>query len=370
MSNIQDEFQDSSVLQSIRLSRIIPPIIIGLAVVVWLMYRQLDMDELSKINWDFHIFFWIFMAVLMYIIRHLFYSWRMRIMTDNEFSWPKSMELIVLWEFASAVSPTSIGGSGVALFLLAQEKLSAAKTVSVVLYSMVIDTIFFVVSIPLLYMFLGPIMIRPGMESLSDLDGFGFTFLGVILFMAAYGSVFYYGLFVNPTSIKRLLLLFSRFTLLRRFKKDLRQTAMDVVDTSKEMQKKNYMFHAKAMIATAGAWVTRFLAINCIIIALISTTPMDFYNQFLIMARGETMHITTSFSPTPGGAGIAEYLFGGYYIDYVSEGIASLVALVWRIITYYSYLIGGAIIIPIWIREVMIRRRKEAQLKKAQPTDS
>ena len=42
-------------------------------------------------------------------------------MTDNEFSWPKSMELIVLWEFASAVSPTSIGGSGVALFLLAQE---------------------------------------------------------------------------------------------------------------------------------------------------------------------------------------------------------------------------------------------------------
>ena len=74
------------------------------------------------------------------------------------------------------------------------------------------------------------------------------------------------------------------------------------------------------------------------------------------------MHVTTAFSPTPGGAGVAEYLFGGYFIDYVSEGIASLVALIWRIITYYTYLIGGAIIIPIWIREVMNRRRQDASL--------
>lgn len=363
MNKVQDDIKDSSVLKSIRLSRIIPPILIGLVVVIWLMYRQLDMKELSNIVWDFHIFFWIFMAVFMYILRHFFYSWRMRIMTDNEFSWPKSIELIVLWEFASAVSPTSIGGSGVALFMLAQEKLSSARTVSVVLYSMVIDTIFFVVSVPLFYLILGPIMIRPGMESLSDLDGFGYTFLGVILFMAAYGALFFYGLFINPTSIKRLLLFISRWSILRRFKDDLRKTAMDVVDTSKEMQKKSVGFHTKAMLATSGAWLTRFLAINCIIIALISTTPLDFYNQFVLMARGETMHVTTSFSPTPGGAGVAEYLFGGYYADYVSEGIASLVALVWRLITYYTYLIGGAIIIPVWIREVMNRRRKEARTK-------
>ena len=117
MSKLHDDLQDSTVLNSIRLSRIIPPILIGLAVVGWLMYKQLDINELYKINWDFHVFFWLVMAALMYIVRHMFYSWRMRIMTDGEFSWPKSMELIVLWEFASAVSPTSIGGSGVALFL-------------------------------------------------------------------------------------------------------------------------------------------------------------------------------------------------------------------------------------------------------------
>lgn len=345
-------------LDSIRISRIIPPMIIGLVVVGYMMYSQLDFEELSNINWSGSILFWVFMAAMMYVIRHMLYSWRMRIMTDNEFSWPKSIELIVLWEFASSVSPTSVGGSGVALFLLAQEKLSTAKTVSVVLYSMVIDTIFFVVSLPLLYLVLGAIMIRPGMSSLSDLDGFGYTFFGVILFMTIYGAVFFYGLFINPTTIKKLLLVMSRWRILKRFRLTLEQTAEDIVSTAEEMQKKTIAFHAKAIIATTGAWVFRFLAINCLILAFVVDTPFDFYNQLLILARAETMHVTTSFTPTPGGAGVAEYLFGGYFIDYLPEGIASLVALIWRVITYYSYLIGGAIIIPIWIREVMIRRKK------------
>lgn len=282
-------------------------------------------------------------------------------MTDKAFTFPKCMQLIVLWEFASAVSPTSIGGSGVALFLLAQEKLSAARTVSVVLYAMVIDTIFFVVSVPMLYLLLGPQMIRPEMKSLMDLDGFGYTFIGVLLFMTAYGAVFFYGLFINPKAIKRLFIFISRFPLFNRFKTDLRKTALDVVSTSKDIQKKDLWFHAKSMIATIGAWVTRFLAINCIIIAFVPDTSLDFINQWILYARGETMHITTAFSPTPGGAGIAELVFGGYYSDYISEGISSLAALIWRLITYYPYLIGGAIIIPFWIRGIMMTRQMEEQ---------
>jgi len=351
--------QNDSVLKSIRLTRIIPPMIIGLAVVGWMMYRQLDIEALSDISWSTSVLFWVCMAMFMYIIRHMFYSWRLRIMTDKEFSWPKSIELIVLWEFASAVSPTSVGGSGVALFLLAQEKLSTAKTVSIVLYSMVLDTLFFVLSVPLLYFALGAIMIRPEMNSFTDLDGFGYTFFGVILFMSIYGAIFFYGLFINPNSIRKILIFFSKWSMLKRFKEDLENVAADVVLTSQEMQAKSFMFHTKAFLATCGAWIFRFLVINCIILAFVKETPFDFYNQLLIMARAEAMHITTAFTPTPGGAGVAEYLFGGYYTDYVPKGIASLLALIWRIITYYSYLIGGAIIIPIWIREVMIRRSKK-----------
>jgi uncharacterized protein (TIRG00374 family) len=69
------------------------------------------------------------------------------------------------------------------------------------------------------------------------------------------------------------------------------------------------------------------------------------------------MHTIEAFSPTPGASGVAEYLFGGFFSDYIPKGISSLIALVWRLIGYYSYLIAGVIIIPIWFRQVSLKNR-------------
>jgi hypothetical protein len=281
-------------------------------------------------------------------------------MAQQSFSFWKCVELIVIWEFSSAVSPTSVGGSGVALILLAQEKVSGARTVAIVLYSMVIDTIYTLVSLPLLYFIVGPTLVRPGMKSLTDIDGYGFTFITVLIFMFVYGGVFFYGLFINPRAAKRLLILLSRIPFLKKFKNDLRNTAVSLVTAANDLRDQNWKFHARNMFYTMGAWTTRFLALNFIILAIVPETSLAPYDQFLIFSRGEAMYVITAFSPTPGGSGIAEYLFGGFYSDYIPEGIASLVALIWRLITYYPYLIAGAIVIPIWIRGV-IKNRKSQQ---------
>lgn len=350
------------VLNSISLSKIILPMVLGIAVVIFLLWRSFDRDEFAKISWDGHMLFWVFMAILCYVLRHLFYAYRLRVLADEEFSWSKSIELIFIWEFASAVSPTSIGGSAVALFLLAQEKISTAKTVAIVLYSVIIDTLFFVISMVVLYAVLGPIIIRPGMTSMNMIDGFGLVFLLVVLAMLAYSLIFFYGLFINPNQIKRLLLWISRWKILGKFKDSIRETAMDVVVSAKEMKSKSWKFHLKANIATAGAWIFRFLAINCIIISLVKGTSLEFWNQLLMYARGEVMYAVTAFSPTPGGAGIAEIVFGGYYSDFISKSLSLMAALLWRLITYYPYLLAGAIIIPNWIRKIANRKKKEKSL--------
>ena len=360
MSNPDKNFnieEGNSVMDSIRLSRILIPAIIGIGIVTYMMYNQLDMEEFARINWNGHLLFWLFMAVMMYVLRHLFYAARLRLMSDEVFGWKKSIQLIFIWEFASAVSPTSVGGSGVALFLLAQEKLSAGKTVSVVLYSMVLDTVFFIIALPLLYLALGATIIRPGMTSITDLDGFGYTFMTVLVIMTLYGLVFFYGLFMNPRSIYRILLFFSRRKMLSRFKDSLMKTAEDVIVTSKQLVQKPMSYHIKAMIHTTGAWVTRFVAISFIIVALVPDTGLDIFNQLTLLGRGASMHVVTAFTPTPGGSGVAEYLFGGFYSDYISEGISSLAALIWRLITYYPYLIAGVIIVPIWFSDIVKRKR-------------
>lgn len=342
-----------SILNDIKLSKIILPTIIGLSVVFYLMYTQLDIHQLTHIQHDSLTYFWIGLAIITYVIRHLFYAWRLRILTNNFFSWRKAIELIVIWEFSSAVSPTSVGGSGVALFFLSKEKLSGGKTVALVLYSIVVDTFYFLLSLPLFFLILGPIIIRPDMFSLGDVDGFGLTFILSLVGMLAYGLLFFYGIFINPRIVKRFLLLLSKIPFWKKLRDNLRKTAMDVITASEELKSKGWKFHFSVFFATSGAWITRFLVINFLILALVSNVHLSAYDNFLLLARGEVMHVITTFSPTPGGSGIAEYLFGGFFSDYIPKGISSLIALIWRLLTYYPYLIAGVIIIPIWIKEIM-----------------
>ena len=359
----ETEFQED-IVKSFQPSKIIVPILLGLGVVVFLIWKQFDLPEFQNINWSTYSLFWIFAAIFAYVLRHLFYSFRLSILTDWEFSLKKSVELIFIWEFASAVSPTSIGGSAVALFLLAQEKIKGAKAITAVMYSVIIDTLFFVISLPLLYFTIGPIIIRPEMHSIHDMNGYGFTFFGVWFFMLAYGMLMLYGL-IKPRIVRRLLVSLSKVFFLEKYKEDLVKVGRDIRDTAKEIKKKKLSYHFSVILCTFGAWVLRFLAVNFIIIAFIKSIPLDFYNQIIIYARNETMYAITQFSPTPGAAGVSELLFGGFFSDYIPKGVGSIVALIWRLITYYPYLILGVILVPNWLRKIMIARKRERELAKA-----
>jgi len=349
--------EEKSLLKSVSFGRLMIPVVLGLGVVFFLISRQLDLTELQRVRWDLATLWWLSMAIFMYVLRHLFYAYRLYYMTDKAFSFTKCIQLIVIWEFSSAISPTSVGGAGVAFLLLSQEKLPGEKTITVVLYSMVIDTIFILVLLPVLAVVFGAISVRPGAVYFADLDGYGVTLISVLFFMLVYGFVFFYGLFINPNATKRMLFLISSIPFLKRFKMDLRRTAVNMVTAAEVIKRKDYKFHAINFSLTAGAWTTRFMALNFIILALISGVDRTFLDQIYIFTRGISMYVITAFSPTPGGAGIAEYLFGGFFSDYIPESVGSLVALIWRLITYYPYLILGAIIIPIWIRGIIVKRR-------------
>ena len=140
-------------LKSISPARIALAVVIGLAVVVYMFIKEFNLEEFNKIQWNGHVFFWLGMAVVFMCTRHLSYMTRLRIVTDKFFSWKKCLELIVVWEFSSAVTPTSVGGSAVALFALSQEKLPAGRTTMLVLYTVILDTLFFLFFILLLFLY-------------------------------------------------------------------------------------------------------------------------------------------------------------------------------------------------------------------------
>ncbi len=364
-SSIREEFSDQQqeVLKSIRISRIIFPIILGIGVVGYLLWKQYDPEDFSQINWTTHMAMWIGLAVVLLIGRHLAYAIRLFILSEGEFKFKKCIELVFIWEFSSAVSPTSVGGSAVAVFVLAQEKLSTAKTTAIVLYSAVLDTVFFIVTLPILFFVFGPLIIRPHLTEIQLLDGWGYTFIVTYFFMALYGSFFFYSLFINPATLRRLLGGLTSLKVFKRFRKNAVKLSNDFIAASKEMKRQRWPYHLGGFLATATAWSFRFLLLNCLINAFVNI-PIEFWTQLALYSRLETMFVIMAFSPTPGGAGFAEIVFWGFLSDYVPQkGLALLIASIWRLLTYYLYLLAGAIIIPNWIRNI-INEQKQRRLER------
>ena len=365
---LAQEFSDEQqeVLQSIRGSRIVFPILIGVGVVFYLLYQQFDPAEFAKFSWTTHTTFWVGTSLALLIVRHIAYATRLRVLSRGVFSWRKCIELIFIWEFSSAVSPTSLGGSTVAFFVLAQEKLSTAKTAAIVLYTVILDTAFFVITLPVLFALFGTNMIRPGMTTLGDMDGWGYYFIFAYVLMLAYGSLFFYGLFRSPQQIRRLLVWITGFKWLRRWRTKAEALGTEMMLAGVELRHESIGFHVKAFLSTATAWSCRFLLLSCLIIAFFPDLSLDAFTQLGLYARLETMFVIVAFSPTPGGAGFVEVLFTNFLTDYVPNSTYStIIAFLWRLFTYYSYLLVGAFVVPNWLRRTINRRKAKRAAREA-----
>lgn len=344
-----DHVDAGKALKSLRLSRIILPVLLGLSSVVYLFYRQFDLEQFQAIRWSGHAFFWIALAFLLLLVRHLFYALRMRTITLDLFSWRKCIQLIVLWEFSAALTPTSKGGPLVMMFVLTQEKLSAGRTAAAVFYTMVCDAGFFVICLPIFLSLYGPIMLYPGMKNYSDVGLASGTFFVTYAIISTYWLFLMFFLFFKPTLTRGALLWLSRRRILRRFKNGIERLGEEFGLAAREMHDQKFQYHLKVILATLGAWTSKFLMINCLIIALVPSTPIDGGTQLFIYARLVAMFTIMSFSPTPGGAGLAEIALTSFISDYVPQSTGMMVALLWRGMAYYGYLIAGAFVVPAWI---------------------
>ena len=355
--------EQRNVLHSLRASRMILPILLGLGVVAWLVLRNFNFEKLEQIHWSVATFGWILLAFILMVIRHLAFSVRMWILAQGHFSFVKCIELVLIFEFSLCITPTTVGGSAVSLFVLTQERLSAARTTTIVLYKVVLDTLFFVGTFPLLFAINGATVIRPYMESLSDANWESRLFFLSYAGMVTYGLFLFYGLFINPTLIKRFLVGATRITFLNRFRERMEKLGSEIVLASEDMKNIGWKQHTAAFGATWLAWTCKFLLISCLIYGIDHPT-MDFAREVLLYSRLQAMFIIMALSPTPGGAGIAEGLFYPFLHDFISNlEIATVIALIWRLMSYYLYLAAGAVVVPNWIRKVFLKNIEKKDKK-------
>lgn len=326
------------------------PILLGLTGVAYLFYQQFDAEKFREIEWSGWAFAWIGLALLLLLARHFVFAYRLKVLTGgNFFSWRKCLELIVLWEFSSALTPTSKGGPFVMMFVLTKEKLSAGRTAAAVFYTMICDAGFFVIVLPILLAVYGPPMLYPGMKSYADQNLASGVLLGTYVMMLCYWLFLVFFVFVRPQWAKKVMFGLARLTWLKRFAPKLTRLGEEFALAATELRKQNAWYHVRVMLCAIAAWTSKFLMINCLIIGIVPSTPIDGGTQAFIYARLVAMFIIMAFSPTPGGAGLAEIALAGFISDYVPQGIGLVVALLWRGMAYYGYLIAGALVVPGWV---------------------
>lgn len=354
----EDDEQARSVLRSLRSSKIWLPIFIGLAAITYMISSSFDPTALKAISWSPHTTLWLVFAICFALGRDLFYTFRLYHLAGDLIGFWKCFKLILIWEFSSAVSPTAIGGSAVAVFVLSQEKLGAPRTLATIIYTVVLDSLFFVLAVPILILIVGVNVINPAYTTWASIDGVAYSLLFFYLIKLSYSAFFAYGLFFNPMQFKKIIVYFTTLPFLKRFHADAIKLGDGMVISANQIVSKDWKFHLRSIVLTSSAWICRFIIVNCLIIALIETISYHPWDQLKILGRQIIMFLFMMFSPTPGAAGFAEVFFGNFIGDYIPKSAALIIALIWRFLTYYVYLIAGVIIVPAWLTGI-IRKRRE-----------
>ena len=330
--------------------RIAIPIVIGLGVAFYMLWKNTNWNEFSKVSWGWQSAFWMFIALCMMAIRDLAYMYRIRVLTSNFITWRNSFDVIMLWEFASAITPSIVGGTGAALYVLNKEGLNVGKSTALVMTTALFDELFYIVTVPAVVLIIGTESLFPiAMEK----EIFGFTFTTKGIFILGYcitcllAVIITFGVFINPTAIKGLLLKIFRLKWLRRWNSKIEKIGDDIILTSKELKGKPFSYWLKAFVSTMLSWTARFWVVNFLILAF---TPVG--ENMLIYGRQLVMWVIMLISPTPGGSGIAEFAFQGFLAEFTPIGLAGLLAVLWRLLSYYPYLFIGALVLPKWLKKV------------------
>lgn len=329
-------------------TRIFITIAIGLSVTAYLVIKDFKMEYFDSIQWTWSSTFWILISILMMAIRDLSYMVRIRILTDNQISWRHSFDTIMLWEFASAITPSVVGGSGVAIYIVNKEGVGLGRSTAVVLSSAMLDELFYILMVPIIILLVGLSDLFPvemQLELFGLILGTKGIFLVGYLFILFLTISITYAIFFRPRGFKWILLKVFNLSFLKKWRTKAAETGDEIIITSKELKDKPFSFWLKAFIATFFSWTARYWVVNFIILAFVLVDE-----HMLIYARQLVMWVIMLISPTPGGAGLAEIAFEGFLAEFIPLGLASAIALLWRLVSYYPYLIIGSIVLPRWIK--------------------
>ncbi|MBN7814376.1 lysylphosphatidylglycerol synthase transmembrane domain-containing protein [Algoriphagus pacificus] len=354
------KLDNKKIFQTLNPNKVWVPILIGLGIVFAMFYfdPSINAKNLSVI-FDASLA-WIFLAILVIIFRDAGYVYRIREVTDKHLSWSRAIYVIILWEFASAVTPSVVGGTAVAIFILNKEGIKLGRAIAYVMVTAILDNLFFVIGAPIILFFAkGNIFPQSKVLETQLQNSMEAIFWISYALYATYSLVMAAALFYRPRVFKWLLIKLFSIKWLRKWKHDADEYGNQIIEASKELAGKSFKYWLPIVLATIFIWSSRYLMLNALISAFV---PLDIHEHIIVFARQVIMWIVMMISPTPGSSGTAEFFFAQFFTQFLNK-YTFVTSILWRLLSYYPYLILGALFLPRWIKQVFFKKKKKKNLE-------
>ena len=329
------------------LGRIVLPLILGVGVAVWLFHRDIDGETLRSITFDSRTVVGLVLAFIFVLGRDFGLAWRFHTIAAGDLTWKRAWRTDIMCAFTSAITPSVVGGSALAIFYLNREGIKLGRATSLTLTTLFLDELFFVVFCPVILLILpwndlfgSPVMEDSGSELF--LGGVKIVFWLVYAGIVVWTAILYFAIIAKPEASQTLLHRIAGWKILRRWRRSIVSMADNMVSTSAWVRGRSRRWWAEVFGSTVLRWFSSYFVVNALFWAFIPTA-----SALLVFGRQFVVWVVLMVSPTPGGSGISEWLFANYYGDLIGDlGIAAVIALVWRLLSYYIYLIAGVALLP------------------------
>jgi uncharacterized protein (TIRG00374 family) len=328
-------------------------VVASVGVILWSVVEGATWRALTSVRvaWT-----WVFVALALAVLRDIGYVVRLMVLARGELGVKRATSSILLWELASALTPSVVGGSAVAAFILHRNGLSWGRSLATVMSTALLDELYFLMAVPVVALAVGWAAFLP--EGASWIEGSVTTiFVGGYAFMAVLATFLSTALFGAPKRIRAGLESLATRRPFSRWSEALRQVASDLHNASRDLRTMSWRAWGQAAAATAVSWTARFLTLNAVLMAFLEPLMRngDALSQFGVWARQLSMWTVMMISPTPGSSGLAELALPTFMSDVLPLALTATlwaaVVLVWRYVTYHIYLLVGGALMPIWLAQ-------------------
>ena len=312
--------------------------LIALAIILKITVREQTWQQLAQFNTNYLI-----LLAIAIILRWIFDGLSLLSLINGNGNlkinlW-QAMKMRLKCIFVGVAVPVLLGSTAFQVYLLNREKISLGESTAITSIRSILPVLLFVIFVPM-FMLLG---------FQNEFEVFFMKFIRVVS-LPIFLSLFFFTLaIVLPDGIKKMFFsLMNAIKKIHLFKiKNIDKavkwfnTEIDRLHTSLTAYRK----HGKAGIILSLGWLLLMLLMEFSVAILILS---GFGIKFQLIKTIGIQFLLKSFlyfAPTPGGSGINEFSYMGFFTLYVPKYLVGIAVLMWRALAYYVSVIFGGIFV-------------------------